>query len=230
MGTCEELMALAQEQVGKTSGEEYWEWYRETYAPWLPHYVNGALTPYCAIFDSCMLAWTGTSCPWFPNTYAFDLTEDLGGRGVGKYDLQRGDMVTFDWGIDGLGDHVGIVVSVHDWGICTIEGNTSGGVVAEQQRLWSVIICGVRPYYDEEDDDMTEEQMRSLLEQFSDETADKSAQRSAEYVYGDEDKGRDLNMYNAAHWAYNIGLENRTRLDRVEAKMDAIMRHLRIEQ
>ena len=51
MGTCEELMALAQEQVGKTSGEEYWEWYRETYAPWLPHYVNGALTPYCAIWS-----------------------------------------------------------------------------------------------------------------------------------------------------------------------------------
>ena len=57
--------------------------------------------------------------------------------------------VGFDWDDDGGGDHVGIVKSVHDWGICTIEGNTGGGIVAEKQRVWDVIICGIRPRYDE---------------------------------------------------------------------------------
>lgn len=37
----------------------------------------------------------------------------------------------------------------------------------------------------------------------TDEDIDRIAKRCAEYVYGDKDKNKNLNMYNAVHWAYN---------------------------
>ena len=220
MAKPDDLIRIAQAEVGATDGRKYWDWY--WHDTW--EYVDGYTTPYCACFVSWCLDQAGVKCDDFPSAVAFDWRD--GGNIVGHDELRAGDPVAFDWDGDLGGDHVGICTGVYDWGITTVEGNTSGGRVLECQRPWGVVICGVRPYYDEEEEDMSDE----LMERLADMVATLAAQRSAEYVYGDEDKGRDLNMYNAAHWAYNIGLENRTRLDRVEAKMDAIMRHLRIEQ
>ena len=144
MGTVNQLLDLAREQIGTTSGKKYWSYFRGN------TYVNGDVTPYCAYFDSWLLDVTKTPCPYFPNGYAFDEYDNLGGRGVKKYDLQPGDMVAFDWDSppDYRGDHVGVVESVWDWGCVCIEGNTSGGIVARRQRVWDVIICGLRPYYE----------------------------------------------------------------------------------
>lgn len=193
-------------------------------------YVSPCDTPYCACGVSKSLHDAGVRCPHFPDPVAFDLrNDDLEGRAHDRWDLGFMWPISFDWDRDSKGDHVGFFIEYLDDGLCrTAEYNTGrgGGHNLVQIREVDQIICGIEPYFDEEVEDMSDE----LMERLADMVATLAAQRSAEYVYGDEDKNRDLNMYNAAHWAYNIGLENRTRLDRVEAKMDAIMRHLRIEQ
>lgn len=213
MGTVDQLVDLAESQVGTTSGKKYWDWYRDTYAPWLGEYVNGAITQYCAIFCTWNLVNTDTECPWFPNTYAFDTHDDLQGRMVDKYDLQRGDMVAFDWDTDGYGDHVGIVTGTYDWGVATIEGNTSGGVVAKGQRVWANINCGVRPWYSEEEDVITDEDVKRI--------AEACAAECATYVWGDEDKASNTNMYNAVHWSLNVAKENNELLKQQLGKLKA---------
>jgi len=162
MSSAKTLIKLAESQVGVTSGERYWDYYAKHYRPGLGAYINGDITPYCACFCSWLLGMTDTKCPFFPSTVAFDWTDNLGGRGIGKYDLQPGDMISFDWDGDNGGDHVGVVVDVKDWGVVTVEGNTSGGIVARRNRYWSQIICGVRPYYDSEDDEMTDADWKKL--------------------------------------------------------------------
>jgi hypothetical protein len=61
---------------------------------------------------------------------------------------EPGDVVIFDWEADGIDDHVGIVVSVGDGAVRTIEGNTAqndwgdqsnGGWVAERTRYPSQV-------------------------------------------------------------------------------------------
>ena len=57
----------------------------------------------------------------------------------GSYVPATGDLVFFDWGNDGSVDHVGIVESVVDGNIYTVEGN-SGDKVARRRlsdRLWA---------------------------------------------------------------------------------------------
>lgn len=190
MARAADVIAIAQAEVGATSGRKYWDWYWQGAWGW----VDGWTTPYCACFVSWVLAQAGVECDWFPSAVAFDW--GAGGRLVGKGDLMPGDAIAFDWDGDLGGDHVGIVKSVHDWGCVTIEGNTNGGVVAECQRPWSVIICGLRPYYDEEEE-VTEADKKDI------------ARYVAEYAYGDEDKRKNLNMYNTLHWCYGVvkGLE-----------------------
>lgn len=149
MATPEDLLAIARAEVGNQSGAKYWNWYRDTLRPDIGPYINGMLTPYCAGFVSYVLAHAHVSCPCFPDLCTFDERCDFEGRHVDKYDLRPGDVVTFDWDWDGRGDHTGFCTGRYDWGIATIEGNTSGGVVAEKQQVWDNIICGVRPRYDE---------------------------------------------------------------------------------
>ena len=152
MATPYDVVEAAYREVGTQSGKKYWDWYFG--GTW--SYVNGSSTPYCACFVSYILNVCGVRAPFFPSAVAFDDTDDLGGRRVSKYDLKPGDLVAFDWDGDVLGDHVGIVVGTFDGGVYTVEGNTSGGVVAECTRYYSSIICGIRPYYDDTPDTSSE--------------------------------------------------------------------------
>ena len=144
MSNAYDLIELAFGEVGNQSGKKYWDWYFG--GTW--DYVDGNSTPYCACFCSWLLAMSGVRSPCFPSACAFDDRDDFGGRYVDKYSLQPGDFVAFDWDDDCRGDHVGVVTGTFDGGVYTVEGNTSGGVVAECTRYYSQIICGVRPYYD----------------------------------------------------------------------------------
>lgn len=152
MATASDLLRVARAEVGTTSGRKYWDAYWR--GSW--SYVDGDTTPYCACFVSWCLAQAGVTAPHFPSAVAFDQRDDLGGRSVSRWDLQPGDLVAFDWDHDGSGDHVGIVEAAHGNGTyTTIEGNTSGGVVARRTRYASQIVCGIAPRYSEEDE-MTE--------------------------------------------------------------------------
>lgn len=152
MGTVNQLLALAEQQLGN-GGAKYWNWYRDHYAPTWGGYVDGNATPYCACFDTWLLDKTSTPCVFFPRAYAFDWREIAERDRVGKYDLKPGDMISFDWDDDWRGDHVGVVKSVQQWGCVTYEGNTGSEMrVQERQRLWDVILFGIRPDYESEDE------------------------------------------------------------------------------
>ena len=132
-GTVADVLSAAQSQLGCTNGAKY---FNDLGSP--------DLGPWCVAFVRWCMSKAGVEFPW-RTWYAWDYSDAP--NPVNPRDLQAGDAVSFDWDDDSSGDHVGIVKSVHDWGIVTIEGNTSGGVVAEKQRVWSVVICGIRPTY-----------------------------------------------------------------------------------
>lgn len=146
MGTASQAIAYAKSQVGTSSGRGYWKIVRgyESDADW------------CAIFDSAILIKTNTKSVYFPNNFAFDRRDMsiIGNRWVDKYELQPGDMVSFDFdgGGEWGGDHVGIVVQRYGRGdYQTIEGNC-GKQVKYKHRTVSGdgIIGGIRPYYSDE--------------------------------------------------------------------------------
>ena len=132
-GTVADVLGIAASQLGCTNGAKY---FNDLGSP--------DLGPWCVAFVRWCMSKAGVEFDWH-TWYAWDYSDAT--KPVNPRDLQAGDAVSFDWDDDGGGDHVGIVKSVHDWGIVTIEGNTSGGVVAERQRVWSVVICGIRPSY-----------------------------------------------------------------------------------
>lgn len=159
MATASDLIRVARAEVGNTSGKKYWDAYWR--GSW--SYVNGDSTPYCACFVTWCLAQAGVTAPHFPSAVAFDWS-DVGGRGIAPYALSAGDLVAFDWDGDKVGDHVGIIEVAHGGGAyTTIEGNTSGGVVARRTRYASQIVCGVAPYY-KEDEEVTEKEMQHIAE------------------------------------------------------------------
>ena len=132
-GTVEDVLRVARGELGKTDGAKYFA-----------HFGYGDLGAWCVAGARWAYDVAGVECHW-DTFYAFDYTGAPPQYVVDPYDLEPGDFVSFDWGTDRLGDHVGIVTSVHDWGICTIEFNTGWGYVAECQRVWSCVICGIRP-------------------------------------------------------------------------------------
>ena len=132
-GTVEDVIRVAESQLGETDGAKY---FNELGAP--------DLGPWCVAFVRWCMSKAGVGFDWH-TWYAWDYSDAP--KPINPRDLQAGDAVSFDWDDDGGGDHVGIVKSVHDWGIVTIEGNTGGGVVAEKQRVWGVVVCGLRPTY-----------------------------------------------------------------------------------
>lgn len=146
MGTRNDLLSWASDQVGHVGGAKYWY---DAYG-W-----SGNGLPWCAVFCTDALEQTGTSCAYFPSTVAFDIINDrarIGSAFVDKWSLQAGDFLSFDWDKDGSGDHVGIVEDVIGNGVYrTIEGNVSNSV-GRRTRYASDIICGIRPRYEHEEE------------------------------------------------------------------------------
>lgn len=149
-GTVNDVLSWAARQVGydrysdPQQGTIYGRWYAQLTGN-SDFAQNGV--PYCAMFVSMGLYTNDVSCPHFPSAVAFDRSDNLGGRGVSKWDLRPGDVVAFDWDDDNSGDHVGFVEKVYSDYIQTIEGNTDNGRVARKTRYFSSVICGIRPYY-----------------------------------------------------------------------------------
>lgn len=164
MGTISDVLYCARDWIGYSrwtdpeEGTVFGRWFAEkTGEPYFG--VSGV--PYCAMFASYCLDWAGVPCAGMPSAYCPDIVNAGREAGCTPYneDAEPGDLVLFDWGGDGLADHVGIVEENHpDEGyMTTIEGNTSsgsagsqsnGGVVARRQRGYGSICCVVRPSYD----------------------------------------------------------------------------------
>lgn len=150
MATASDVLRIARAEVGycryddPERGTKYGRWYAELVGD-KAFGANGVA--YCAMFASWVLAQAGVECAGMPGAYCPSIHHS---QTLAASQLQPGDLVLFDWDSDDTDDHIGIVVSndADAKTVATIEGNTSGGRVAERTRAYSTICGGVRPAYD----------------------------------------------------------------------------------
>lgn len=234
MGTISDVLYCARDWIGYSrwtdpeEGTVFGRWFAEkTGEP----YFGMSGVPYCAMFASYCLDWAGVPCAGMPSAYCPDIVnagEDAGAT-VSREDAEAGDLVLFDWGFDGLADHIGIVEENHpDEGyMTTIEGNTSsgsagsqsnGGVVARRQRGYGSICCVVRPDYNEkqEEDMLTEHQDRLLATIFEQVTG----------TYDPTGRGVELCDHDHIKWIGKVVADNAAAIKVVDAKLDKLIEKL----
>ena len=115
-------VALTQEGNG---GDIYWSWYGfSSREEWCACFVS-----WCA--DQCGYIEAGVIPKFSLCSAGMEWFESRGQFMDGSYVPATGDLVFFDWENDGSVDHVGIVESVVDGNIYTVEGN-SGDKVARR--------------------------------------------------------------------------------------------------
>lgn len=115
-------VALTQEGNG---GDTYWNWYGfSSREEWCACFVS-----WCA--DQCGYIEAGVIPKFSLCSAGMEWFESRGQFMDGSYIPAAGDLVFFDWGNDGSIDHVGIVESVVDGTVYTVEGN-SGDKVARR--------------------------------------------------------------------------------------------------
>ena len=120
------------------------------------HEVSGASYPWCATFISWL--FKPEQCLCKKTASCLEMLEWFEKRKQVVKEPQTGDIVFFKYPTNNRRtNHVGLVVSVHDKVINTIEGNTSntaqgsqdnGGMVAQRNR-YSNIVAYARPKYQE---------------------------------------------------------------------------------
>lgn len=201
MGTISDVLYCAREWIGYSrwtdpeEGTVFGRWFAEKTG--VPYFGTSGV-PYCAMFASYCLDWAGVPCAGMPSAYCPDIVNAGRDAGCTPYneDAEPGDLVLFDWGGDGLADHIGIVEENHpDEGyMTTIEGNTNGGVVARRQRGYGSICLVVRPDYnenqEEEDMGLTEYQDKLLATIYEQVTG----------TYDPTGRGIELNDHDHIKW------------------------------
>lgn len=126
------------------------------------HYYGGAVSgssyPWCCafvwdIFRMCGLSrlfYDGQKTAYCPAVYSWARQKGLI---VPKETARYGDIALFDWGWDGVADHIGFVEAYNGVTYTTIEGNTSegnnsnGGQVMRRTRYAGQIQAVIRPKY-----------------------------------------------------------------------------------
>lgn len=112
------IVQVALTQEGNAGGQPYWSWYG-----------FGSRVEWCA----CFVSWCADQCGYLDAGVIprFSSCSDgvawFEARGQfmdGSYVPASGDIIFFDWRSDGTVDHVGIVESVVDGVVHTIEGNS----------------------------------------------------------------------------------------------------------
>ncbi len=130
------MIEIAVTQIGNVGGEPYWSWYgfgsREE---WCACFVSW-VAEQCGYIDAGIIprfSWCPSGVQWF---------KDRGQWQDNGYTPRPGDIIFFDWEPDGECDHVGIVESVADGKINTIEGNSGDSCRRRSYDLGSVKIYG----------------------------------------------------------------------------------------
>ena len=122
--TASDMVGAAQSQVGQTGGQPYWSWYGfSSRVEWCAIFVSWCADQ-CGYLDAGIVpkfAGCGVGVQWFQN------------RGQwlpGSATPEPGMLIFFKWyGSDSsIADHVGIVESVENGSVYTIEGNAGDQV------------------------------------------------------------------------------------------------------
>ena len=118
-GGSDDIVAVALSQVGNVGGQPYWSWYGFS-----------SRVEWCA----CFVSWCSEQCGYIESgampKFSYCPTGVEWFRSRGQW-LERnsippaGSVIFFDWGGDGVADHVGIVESCDGSIVYTIEGNAN---------------------------------------------------------------------------------------------------------
>ena len=115
----DDIVAVALSQVGNVGGQPYWSWYGySSRVEWCACFVSWC-SDQCGYIESGMIpkhSYCPTGVEWF--------------RSRGQWQDRNsipapGSIIYFDWGGDGVADHVGIVESCDGSTVYTIEGNAN---------------------------------------------------------------------------------------------------------
>ena len=115
----DDIVAVALSQVGNVGGQPYWSWYGFS-----------SRVEWCA----CFVSWCGDQCGYIESgvmpKHSYCPTGVEWFRSRGQWQDRNsipasGTIIYFDWGGDGIADHVGIVESCDGSTVYTIEGNAN---------------------------------------------------------------------------------------------------------
>ena len=118
-GSSDDIVAVALSQVGNVGGQPYWSWYGfSSRVEWCACFVSWCADQ-CGYIESGVMpkhSYCPTGMEWF--------------RSRGQWQDRNsipvpGAIIYFDWGRDGVADHVGIVESCDGITVYTIEGNAN---------------------------------------------------------------------------------------------------------
>ena len=118
-GGSDDIVAVALSQVGNVGGQPYWSWYGFS-----------SRVEWCA----CFVSWCSEQCGYIESgsmpkfSYCPTGVEWFRSRGLwaDRNSIPpAGSVIFFDWGGDGVADHVGIVESCDGSTVYTIEGNAN---------------------------------------------------------------------------------------------------------
>ena len=113
----DDIVAVALSQVGNVGGQPYWSWYGfSSRVEWCACFVSWC-SEQCGYIESGAMpkfSYCPTGVEWFRSR----------GQWLGRNSIPpTGSTIFFDWGGDGVADHVGIVESCDGSTVYTIEGN-----------------------------------------------------------------------------------------------------------
>ena len=140
----EQIVAVAESQIGNVGGQPYWSWYGfNSRVAWCACFVSWCANE-CGYIDAGVVP-KFAGCVW-----GVDWFQDRGQWADGTATPVPGMIIFFDWDSpdgesgpqDGLSDHVGIVQKVEDGYVYTIEGNTSDSCAQRKYRIGYYEILG----------------------------------------------------------------------------------------
>ena len=118
-GGSDDIVAVALSQVGNVGGQPYWSWYGfSSRVEWCACFVSWCADQ-CGYIESGVMpkhSYCPTSVEWFRSRGQWQDRNSIPAPGA---------IIYFDWGGDGIADHVGIVESCDGSTVYTIEGNAN---------------------------------------------------------------------------------------------------------
>ena len=115
----DDIVAVALSQVGNVGGQPYWSWYGfSSRVEWCACFVSWCADQ-CGYIESSVIprhSYCPTGVEWFRSRGQWQDRNSIPAPGT---------IIYFDWGGDGIADHVGIVESCDGSTVYTIEGNAN---------------------------------------------------------------------------------------------------------
>lgn len=171
MATAEKILEIAQSQIGTKESPAKSDNVKYNTA-YYGREVSDGKHPWCAVFvwwvfreaGASDLYYGGDKTAYCPTLMSFHKKQKV-------TDYRPGDIVFFNFSGRSSAGHVGICESWDGTYITTIDGNTgsasedNGGAVLRRRRHKKFIVGAYRPEY-QEDDDMTQDQFNTFMDNY----------------------------------------------------------------